>query len=120
MKLILSKSIIEIEHIRHATVGVHEDHYQQEDVDYARSLLDHPVWLRAFLKVKYFFVGYPRLIRVPPKRQYKISMTYSNCEGRFTFTAFFLTEKEAADEFAVIKEFAKRLENKHAMDIISK
>lgn len=121
MKLILSKSIVEVEEIILATIGVYEDNSAQDELNAKRILLrGYPFWLRVLLKVKHFIFGDPEPIKILPKKQYKISMTYLNRDGRFVFTAYFLTEKEALDEFLVVKDFAKRLENKHAMDIISK
>lgn len=121
MKLILSKTIVEVDEIVFATVGLHtEDSYSTDDVEFARKLLSMPVWLRLFVKIKYAIFGHPSLLPVPASRYYKITIEYGNGKGKFTVKLTYNTEREAVEEFAVVKEFAKRLENKHAMDIISK
>lgn len=121
MKLILSKTIVEVDEISFATVGLHtEDSYSTEDVEFARNLLSMPLWLRVFTKIKYAIFGQPKPFAVPASKCYKITIEYGNSKGKFTVKLTYNTEREAVEEFAVVKEFAKRLENKHAMDIISK
>lgn len=121
MKLILNKSIIEVEEITFASVGsAVEDTYSGDDVDLARSLMSMPLLTRLFLKAKYALFGWPKPLISSVSKVHRISMKYSNSSGKYEFTSTYTIEREAVEEFAVLKDFAKRLENKHAMDIISK
>ncbi len=122
MKLILSKTIVEVEQILFATVGLQkEDSRSEEGIDFAKELLYKPFWMRLFIKLKYFLFGYPSPRIVPIKSwDYKIMIEYMFEKSKFTLKLTYSTEREAAEEFAAIKDFVKKLENKHAMDIISK